>query len=74
MVVLRKWKWLFFSKFLQLIFACEKNLAVSTFIFLVAKLRPQEFRMIYSIIEVDGGLNMCGKKNLYLYQTYQGIC
>ena len=31
-----------------------------TFVFLVAKLRPREFRMIYSMLEVDDGLNTCG--------------
>ena len=41
------------------IFECEKNRAVLTFIFLVAKLQPRKFRMIYSMIEVDDGLNTC---------------
>ena len=38
----------------------ENNSAVLDFVFLVAKLRPQQFRMICSMIEVDDGLNTSG--------------
>ena len=58
---------------LFLIFACEKNCAV--FVANMAKLRPHQFRMIYSLtrslIEVDNGLNMRGTiRKIDIFYTF----